>query len=93
MYITSYSHWARYPRLKTWVKAKWLNFVNRYRKVTAIAATIAGFTAILISGLVSFLTPTNTNELLMLSRKVAQIQRAQHVQSNQIERNKIKSAH
>lgn len=78
------------PSTENMGKGKVVNFVNRYRKVTAIAATIAGFTAILISGLVSFLTPTNTNELLMLSRKVAQIQRAQHVQSNQIDEIKSK---
>lgn len=63
---------------------------NKYKKVTGIAATIAGVTAVLISGLIIHFSPVpNKNELLMLSRKIAQIQRTQHVQSNQI--NEIKS--
>jgi len=64
---------------------------NKYKRVTGIAATIAGVTAMLISSLVTYVTPTrNKNELLMLSRKVAQIQKAQNVQSNQIKEIKSK---
>ncbi len=71
-------------------KGKIVTLWNKYKRVTGIAATIAGVTAVLISTLVTYFTPvSNKNELLMLSRKVAQIQRAQHVQSNQI--NEIKS--
>jgi serine protease Do len=68
-----------------------VQFWNKYKRVTAIAATIAGVTAMLISTLVTYVTPTsNKKELLMLSRKVDQIQKAQHVQSNQINAIKTK---
>jgi serine protease Do len=71
-------------------KGKVIQLWNKYRRVTGIAATIAGVTAVLISTLVSYVTPGNKNDLLMLSRKVAQIQRTQHVQSNQINAIKTK---
>ena len=52
-------------------KAKVVYLWKRYRRVTAIAATIAGITAITISGLVWSLSPKPSNaELESLSRKV-----------------------
>lgn len=71
-------------------RGKVVQLWHKYKRVTAIAASIGGITAVIISALVSFLTPVpNKTELMMLSRKVAQIQQAQHVQSTQI--NEIKS--
>ena len=44
---------------------------NKYRRVTAIAASIAGVTALLISGLVAYFSPaTNQNAIEQLNRKV-----------------------
>ena len=58
---------------------------HKYKKVTAIAATIAGVTALFISSLVTYFTPVpNTGQLRYLSSQVEQIKRAQHVQSSQI---------
>jgi serine protease Do len=57
------------PRLKG--KAKVVYLYNRYKKVTAIAASIAGITALTISALVWSLSPAkpvNKNDLEILSR-------------------------
>jgi serine protease Do len=52
-------------------KAKIVYLWNRYKRVTAIAATIAGITAIVISGLVWSLTPKpSTAEFAKLNRKL-----------------------
>jgi len=75
----------------TSTKGKVVQLWHRYKKVTGIAATIAGVTALCISALVSYLTPVNNKDtLLMLSRKVEQIQQTQHVQSSQIDEIKSK---
>lgn len=72
-------------------QGKVLQLWHKYKRVTAIAASIGGITAVIISALVSFLTPVpNKTELQMLSKKVAQIQRTQHVQSTQIDEIKSK---
>ncbi len=64
---------------------KVLQIWNKYRRVTAIAATIAGVTALFISGLVTYFTPIpNKRDLQYLSSQVEQIKRTQHAQSNQI---------
>ncbi len=58
---------------------------HKYKRVTAIAATIAGVTALFISSLVSFLTPMpNKGQLLYLSSQVEQIKRTQHAQNAQL---------
>jgi S1-C subfamily serine protease len=67
-------------------QGKVLQLWNKYKRVTAIAATIAGVTALFISGLVTYFTPIpNKKDLLYLSSQVEQIKRTQHVQSNQIQ--------
>jgi len=64
---------------------------NKYKRVTAIAATIAGFTAILISSLVSFLTPVGSKGTLReLGREIERIKITQNVQSSQIKEIKSK---
>ena len=39
-------------------------FWHKYKKITAIAASIAGLTAILISSLISFFSPGNNKDIL-----------------------------
>jgi serine protease Do len=47
---------------------------DRYKRVTAIAASIAGITALVISGLVSYLTPAaNNSQLQQLNGVVKQV--------------------
>ena len=62
-----------------------LQIWNKYRKVTAIAATIAGVTALFISGLVTYFTPvSNKNQIVQLNRKIEQVMHNVRVQGNQL---------
>ncbi len=54
---------------------------NRYKRVTAIAASIAGITALMISGLVAYFSPAvSPNQLVQLSHKMDQIIKTQQAQ-------------
>lgn len=58
---------------------------NKYRRVTAIAATIAGVTALFISGLVTYFTPVRTKkDIVQLNRKIDQVMHNIRVQGNQL---------
>lgn len=58
---------------------------NKYKRVTGIAATIAGVTALFISGLVTYFTPVSTkNDIVQLNRKIDQVMHKVRVQGNQI---------
>ncbi|WP_033411221.1 S1C family serine protease [Segetibacter koreensis] len=58
---------------------------NKYRRVTSIAATIAGVTALFISGLVTYFTPvSNKKEIVQLNRKIEQVMHNVRVQGNQL---------
>lgn len=66
---------------------KVISLWNKYKRVTTIAASIAGVTALFISGLVSFFTPArnaNNQDLIELKKQVAQLKHNDRVQSNQI---------
>lgn len=65
-------------------KVKIVSIFNKYKKVTAIAASIAGFTALLISGFISYINPGDTSKLQQLSRDVEQIKKTQVLQTNKI---------
>lgn len=66
-------------------RGKVVQIWNKYRKVTAIAATIAGVTALFISGLVTYFTPVpNKNEIVKLNRKIDQVMHNVRVQGNQL---------
>lgn len=63
------------------VKVKVVQFWHRYKKVTAIAASIAGITALFISGLVSYFSPAiNPDQLQNLSKQIDQVRKNQQVQ-------------
>lgn len=67
------------------MRGKAVQMWNKYRKVTSIAATIAGVTALFISGLVTYFTPVpNKNELVQLNRKIDQVMHNVRVQGNQL---------
>jgi len=61
-------------------RAKVVEMVRKYRKVWAVAASIAGFIAITISGLVAYFGPHNDSHLQQLSREM----QAQKVQQNNL---------
>lgn len=64
--------------------AKLVQFYQKYRRVTAIAASIAAVTAVMISALVSYLQPGNAEQLQQLSQELDRLKRNQQVQSAQI---------
>lgn len=57
---------------------------HKYKKVTAIAASIAGLTALCISALVSYFTPTSKNDIVMLNRKMEQVMHNVKLQDNKL---------
>ncbi|MDB5230126.1 MAG: trypsin-like peptidase protein [Chitinophagaceae bacterium] len=59
-----------------------INFWNKYRRVVAIAASIAGITAVIISALVVYYTPVKSAQIQQLNRKIEEIKRNQRVQGN-----------
>lgn len=66
---------------KTQVVQLW----NRYKRVTAIAASVGGVIALVISGLVTYFSPVvNSDQLQQLSKDIAIIKRNQQVQGSLI---------
>ena len=66
-------------------QGKLIQFWNKYRRVTGIAASIACITALLISWLVNAVSPgVNNSRLQELSRAVEQIKQNQQVQGSKL---------
>lgn len=64
---------------------KVIEFWHKYKRVTAIAASIATITAVLISWLVTFFSPVpNQNQIVQLNRKIDQVMHNVRVQSKQL---------
>lgn len=65
---------------------KVVRFWNRYKRMAAIAATIAGVTALVMSGLVTYFSPlpSTNKQIRELARAVQQINHKVNVQGNQI---------
>lgn len=63
---------------------------NRYKRVAAIAASVGGVIALVISGLVAFFSPVNGNQLQQLSKDIEIIKRNQQVQGSLINEVKTK---
>jgi serine protease Do len=58
---------------------------HKYKRVTAIAASVGGIIALVISAIVSSIAPaSNNNKLEQLNRVVAQIQQKQQSQGNKL---------
>lgn len=65
-------------------KAKVLYLWKRYKRVTAIAASIAGITTILVSALVWAVTPKQNSSLTDLNRVVTEIKKEQSAQKAEV---------
>lgn len=64
---------------------------RRYKRSASIAATIAGVTAVVISGLVTYFSPIpNKKDIQELSKQVAILKKNDRVQSNEIGKLKTK---
>jgi S1-C subfamily serine protease len=71
-------------------KTKVIQLWNKYKRVTAIAASVAGFIALTTTILVMSLSPSlNGNQLLQLSKAIEVIKKNQQVQGHLI--NEVKS--
>jgi len=71
-------------------KTKVIQLWNKYKRVTAIAASVGGFIALTTTVLVMSLSPSlNGNQLLQLSRAIEVIKKNQQVQGHLI--NEVKS--
>ncbi|HTN38199.1 MAG TPA: serine protease [Arachidicoccus sp.] len=65
-------------------KGKILQLWHRYKKTTAIAACIAGLTALVISGVISTFGPASRQQIELLSRDIEQLKKTQDYQYTQI---------
>jgi len=78
----------KFPKLKG--KAKVVYLVNKYKRVAAIAASIAGITALTMSALMWSISPVRQkNELELLSGEIKAIKRQNKQQDKEI--NKVKN--
>lgn len=65
-------------------RGKVMQLWHRYKKTTAIAACIAGLTALIISGVISTFGPASRQQIELLSRDIEQLKKTQDYQYNQI---------
>ncbi|MEP7279158.1 MAG: trypsin-like peptidase domain-containing protein [Bacteroidota bacterium] len=65
-------------------KAKVVDLFKKYRRVWAVAASIAGIIAITISGLVAYFTPNTTPQIEQLNRKISILERQTHILTNEV---------
>ena len=65
-------------------KGKITQLWHRYKKTTAIAACIAGLTALIISGIVSIFGTASRQSVELLSRDIEQLKKTQDYQYSQI---------
>ncbi len=64
--------------------AKVIQFWNRHKRTVAVAASIAGITALTISGMMSYFTPKTNADVDQLKRDVSKIEQNQIAQSRAI---------
>ncbi|HVY74669.1 MAG TPA: serine protease [Puia sp.] len=67
-------------------QAKVVRLWVRYRKVVAVAASIAGITALAISGVTSYFSPKTTRSIDYLSRKISILEQKQNSLNDKINR-------
>lgn len=66
-------------------KVKVVQMVSKYKKVLTLAASIAGITALAISGLVSYLTPqSNPSDIAQLKKEINTVKISQKQTQNEI---------
>jgi serine protease Do len=69
-------------------KARVIDIARKYRRVWAVAASIAGIIAITISGLVAYFTPNTRPQLERLSSEVVNIKKVTSALTNEFKNNK-----
>jgi serine protease Do len=69
-------------------KARVVEMVKKYRRVWAVAASIAGIIAITVSGLVAYFTPNTKPQIEQLNREVFNLKIQQKVLTNELKSTK-----
>ena len=69
---------------ETSTKGRIVQLWNKYRRVTAIAASIAGITALVITILANYLSPANKSSIEQLTRKVSNLERTTNALNTEI---------
>jgi len=73
-------------------EARVVRIWKKYKRVIAVAASIAGITALSISGLISYVSPKTDNKYLeLLNKKVQNLEQKQNILNNQINEFKQKA--
>jgi serine protease Do len=70
-------------------KAKVVDLFKKYRRVWAVAASIAGIIAITVSGLVAYFTPNSIPQIEQLRREVSVLKKQQNALSNEFKDTKV----
>lgn len=65
-------------------KGKVIQMWNKYRRVTAIAASVGGIIALTISFLVAYIAPVNNSQIQQLKRDVESVKRYQQYQGSKL---------
>ncbi|HTL07375.1 MAG TPA: hypothetical protein VL307_03920, partial [Chitinophagaceae bacterium] len=65
-------------------KARVVDMFRKYRRVWAVAASIAGIIAITVSGLVAYFTPNTKPQLEQLSREVSNLKAQTRILTNEV---------
>jgi serine protease Do len=73
-------------------KAKVVDIVKRYRRVWAVAASIAGIIAITVSGLVAYFTPNTKPQVEQLSRELVKLKTQTYALSTEFKNTKESKA-
>ena len=71
-------------------KAKVVDLFRKYRRVWAVAASIAGIIAITVSGLVAYFTPNTKPQIEQLSREVSILKKQTNSFINEVREDKTK---
>lgn len=70
-------------------KAKVVDLFKKYRRVWAVAASIAGIIAITVSGLVAYFTPNSIPQIEQLRREVSVLKKQTNALSNEFKDTKV----
>ena len=65
-------------------KAKVVDLFNRYKRVWAVAASIAGIIAITVSGLMAYFTPNSQPQIEQLRREVYKLKTQTNILTNEV---------
>jgi len=72
-------------------KGRVIQMWNKYKRVTAIAASVGGVIALVISGLMTYYAPVNGSQIEQLSKAISEMKGVQGTIINEVRNNKMNS--